>query len=58
MAKTPTDQPVNTLTWEDRYPSRYDDKATDVSEWRDVADSVKADSKKNGSPKSSSKSKK
>jgi len=58
MAKPTTDQPINTLTWEDRYPSRYDDKPMDVSEWRDIANSLEADSKKNNSPKSSSKPKK
>ena len=32
-----TDQPINTLSWEDRWPKRYDDPPTDVSAWRDVA---------------------
>ena len=58
MAKASTARALNTLTWEERYPSRYDTPLADLSKWQAVVEKLANESKKGSAPASSAKTSK
>jgi hypothetical protein len=56
MPKASSDRPINILTWEDRYPPRYDERPLDLSRLRPCNEPQKPVEKKNGTATSGQKS--
>ncbi len=58
MPKDSAASALNTLTWEERYPSRNDARLADLSRWEKVVKDVASESKKNSTQTTSTKNSK